>query len=145
MGLFDFLNKKTEPRFSEEQTIRKAIEGKMAYDKRDFKMAAKHFDDYFKMKGFGHFPRLDADDFRMYLNLMISHFYSKDYQACRDTCNTLIRLDQNASDAYAFFALSSYKMGDPTTADKYWEMAKARKNQMAMVFDKVSDVKMEGF
>lgn len=115
------------------------------YQKRDFASAARYFSEYFDLKGFGRFPRLDAEDFRMYLNLMLSQFYSRNYSACIETCHKILKLKPNSGDAYAFIAMSQYKLGNLSESDVNWSKAKSLGNQLASVFSSVSEVKMEGF
>lgn len=143
MGLFDFF--KSKPQYSEIQVAAKAWAGTKAYQEKNFRHAVKMFTEYFEMKGFGHYPRLDADDYRMYMNLMLSQFYCRDYKACKDTCSKIINLRSSASDAYAFSALCSYKLNDKAEADRLWSIAKTKGSQLPSVFASISEVKMEGF
>ena len=142
----DFLRKLLKKqRFSKEQVVLKAYAAKHAYDKKDFPKAAIYFKEYFEMKGYGQFPKLDLTDFRMYLNLMISEFYALNYSSCIKTCDILINLESNASDAYAFSAMSYYKLEKKDTAVKLWELAKQKGNQIASIYENIEDVKMQGF
>ena len=93
MGLFDFFSGK--PQVSELQLMQKCMQAVGYYQKRDFATAAKYFSEYFDLKGFGRFPRLDADDYRMYLNLMLSQFYSRNYSECIKTCQKILKLNAN--------------------------------------------------
>lgn len=135
----------TKPTISKEKIILKALAAKHAYDNKDFVKAAVYFRDYFELKGYGQFHELDITDFRMYLNLMISEFYALDYVSCVKTCNILIKIDPNASDAYAFSAMSYYKLDKRDVALKFWIQAKQRGCQIASVFENIEDVKMQGF
>lgn len=143
MGLFDFL--KSAPKPDRNKAMLAAFKGKEAYDSRNFPDAARYFSEYFEKKGYGNFPDLDATDFRMYLNLMCAQLYARQYTECLKTCQTLIRLDPNPSDAYAFSALCYYKLGNKKTANEFWEKAKKKGNQLAKSFDRLEDVKMQGF
>lgn len=143
MGLFDFFGSK--PQVTEKQVMLKGMMGVGEYQKRNFAGAARHFSEYFDLKGFGKFPRLDADDFRMYLNLMLSQFYARDYRACIKTCEKILKLNPDSCDAYAFTAMSQYKLGNKSEADVKWQKARRLGNQLAEMFEDVSEVKMEGF
>lgn len=143
MGLFDFFGGK--PQVTEQQLMLKSMQAVGYYQKRDFASAARYFSEYFDLKGFGRFPRLDAEDFRMYLNLMLSQFYSRNYSACIETCHKILKLKPNSGDAYAFIAMSQYKLGNLSESDVNWSKAKSLGNQLASVFSSVSEVKMEGF
>ena len=143
MGLFDFL--KSKPQYSEIQVAAKAMAAGEAYKQRDFVRATRLFSEYFDMKGFGHFPQLDVHDYRMYLNLMLSQFYSRDYNACKKTCEKLIGMRSSSGDAYAFSALCSFKLNDRTEANRLWAIAKAKGNEMPVHFENIEDVRMEGF
>ena len=143
MGFFDFL--KSAPRADRNKAIAAVMKGKRAYDARNFAEAAKYFSEYFDYKGFGNFPDLDSTDFRMYLNLMVSRLYARQYRECLEVCNTLIRLDPSRSDAYAFSGLCYYKLGDKQKAEEFWKKAKSRGNEIAKTFDCIEDVRMQGF
>lgn len=143
MGLFDIF--KSKPQYSEMQVYAKAMAAAEAYKQRDFVKATKLFSDYFDMKGFGHFPQLDVHDYRMYLNLMLSQFYSKDYASCKKTCEKLISMRPSSGDAYAFSALCSYKLNDRAEANRLWATAKAKGNEMPVHFENIEDVRMDGF
>jgi tetratricopeptide (TPR) repeat protein len=143
MGLFDFFGGK--PQVTEQQLMLKCMQAVGYYQKRDFASAARYFSEYFDLKGFGRFPRLDADDLRMYLNLMLSQFYSRNYSSCIETCHKILKLKPNSGDAYAFIAMSQYKLGNLSESDVNWSKAKSLGNQLASVFSSVSEVKMEGF
>lgn len=143
MSFLAFLTSK--PEYTCHQVMAKSIAGVMAYQDKDFTKAATLFAEYFDMKGFGKFPEPDKDDWGMYLNLMLSLFYSKQYRKCIGTCNTLIRINANGSDAYAISALSHYKLGDRAKAMELWQLAKRKGNQIATIFDAIEDVKMQGF
>lgn len=143
MGFFDFL--KSKPKADRNKALLAAIKGKHAYDSKNFKDAARYFSEYFDYKGFGNFPDLDATDFRMYLNLMCAQLYSRQYNDCLETCEILIRLDSSRSDAYAFSGLCYYKLGNNSTAKKYWEEAKRKGNEIANIYRNIEDVKMQGF
>lgn len=143
MGFFDFF--KNKKHIDKKEAIICALRAKSAYDSRDFKSAAKYFAEYFECKGYGNFPELDIDDFRMYLNLMISRFYAQQYQECLKVCEILIRLDSGKSDAYAFSGLCYNKLGNKTKADEFWKKAKARGNEIAKTFESIDDVKMQGY
>ena len=143
MGLFDIF--KSKPQYSEMQVYAKALAAHEAYKQKDFVKAAKLFSDYFDMKGFGHFPKLDLQDYQMYLNLMLSQFYSKDYISCKKTCEKILHMRSSSGDAYAFSALCSFKMNDKTEANRLWAMAKLNGNEMPMYFENIEDVRMDGF
>lgn len=143
MGLFDFFSEKRH--YTEKEIMGKAIQGVFAYKQRNYSQALTHFKEYFELKGYGVYPKLDADDFGMYLNLMLCQFYTKDYQSCLNTCKTIIKLNPNPTDAYMFAALCNYKLGNQSEADKYWQTAKSRGNEIANNFDTLSDVKMQGY
>ena len=143
MGLFDFFSGK--PQVSEQQLMQKCMPAGGYYQKRDFATAAKYFSEYFDLKGFGRFPRLDADDYRMYLNLMLSQFYSRNYSECIKTCQKILKLNANSKDAYAFIAMSQFKLGYTNEANVNWNRARELGNDLAIIFSSVSDVKMEGF
>ena len=132
MGLFDFFGGK--PQVTEQQLMLKSMQAVGYYQKRDFASAARYFSEYFDLKGFGRFPRLDAEDFRMYLNLMLSQFYSRNYSACIETCHKILKLKPNSGDAYAFIAMSQYKLGNLSESDVNWSKAKSLGNQLASVF-----------
>ena len=142
MGLFDFFSK---PHYSEKEIMAQAIQGVFAYKQKNYAQALTHFKKYFEMKGFGNYPNLDADDFGMNLNVMLCQFYTKDYQSCLETCKTIIKLNPNPSDAYAFSALCHFKMGNQSEAEKYWQTAKIKGNEIANAYESISDVKMQGF
>lgn len=143
MGIFDFF--KSAPKYDRNKAIMSAIKGKQAYDSRNFSTAAQYFNEYFEYKGFGNFQDLDITDFRMYLNLMISYFYSKQYSKCIEICEKLMRLDATASDSYAFAGMCYYKLGNYKIANDLWAKAKSRNNQIATMFNSIEDVKMQGF
>ena len=143
MGLFDFFSGK--PQVSEQQLMQKCMQAVGYYQKRDFATAAKYFSEYFDLKGFGRFPRLDADDYRMYLNLMLSQFYSRNYSECIKTCQKILKLNANSKDAYAFIAMSQFKLGYTSEANVNWNRARELGNDLAIIFSSVSDVKMDGF
>jgi len=143
MGLFDFFGGK--PQVTEQQLMLKCMQAVGYYQKRDFASAARYFSEYFDLKGFGRFPRLDADDFRMYLNLMLSQFYSRNYSSCIETCRKILKLKPNSGDAYAFIAMSQYKLGNSGEANANWAKAKSLGNELASIFSSVSEVKMDGF
>ena len=143
MGFFDLFHGR--PRYSEIEVAAKAWAGVNAYKAGDFRHAVKMFTEYFKMKGFGNYPRLDADDFRMTLNLMISQFYCRDYRSCKDTCKKLINMHRDSGDPYAFGALCSYKLGDYAEADRMWEIARQNGSQTALIWEHIADVKINGY
>lgn len=151
MGLFDFLKKKesensySSPSASKAEVMAKCWAAVQAYQSRNFANAAKYFSEYFEMKGYGRFLDLDRDEYRMYMNLMLSQFYSNNYNECLKTCEKTIKLEPNMGDSYAFKAICLYKLGNESEANINWNKAKTKGCQLTEHFDTVQDVKMQGF
>ena len=124
MGFFDFFSSK--PKYSEREIMAKGMAGVAAYQRRNFRDAAHFFAEYFDMKGVGNYPTLDQDDFQMKMNLMMSNFYIGNYRSSADTCTDIINNLSPTGDTYAFLALSQYKLGNHTEANKNWDIAKRR-------------------
>ena len=132
-------------RASQTEVMAKCMAAVKAYQGRDFKTAARLFAEYFEMKGYGRFPQLDMDDYRMYINLMLSQFYSQDYDSCLKTCEKLSAFEPRKGDSYAFRALCLLKRGNDSEADRYWEKAKTCGCELSSHFENVRDVKMQGY
>ena len=143
MGLFDFF--KSTPQYSERDIMTKAMSGVAAYQRRNFSQAATLFAEYFDMKGTGRYPELDADDYRMYMNLMMSQFYSHNYNAAIKTCQKILSIQSSSGDAYAFMAMSNFKLNNRLEANSNWEKAKRYGSAITRYYDSISDVKMQGF
>lgn len=132
-------------RASQAEVMAKCMAAVRAYQEHDFKQAARFFAEYFEMKGYGRFPQLDMDDYRMYINLMLSQFYSQDYNSCLKTCEKISKLEPRKGDSYAFRALCLLKLGNASEADHYWEKSKTYGCDLSSHFDNIRDVKMQGF
>lgn len=143
MGFFDFL--KGKPQYSEIEVAAKAWAGVKAYQEKNFSHAVKMFTQYFEMKGFGNYPKLDADDYRMTMNLMFSQFYCGDYANCKETCKKIINMRPSAGEPYAFSALCSLKLGNRTDADNMWSEARKKGSQIAGAWESIDDAKIEGY
>ena len=109
MGIFDSLFGR--PRHSEFEIMAKAWAALQAYQKMNFSFAAKLFAEYFSMKGYGIFPKLDADDYQMYINLMLSQFYAQMYEDTIATCKKIQIIKPHSGDSFAFQALSEKALG----------------------------------
>lgn len=129
-------------RVSQTEVMAKCMAAVRAYQGRDFKTAARLFAEYFEMKGIGRFPELDMDDYRMSINLMLSQFYSQDYESCLRTCEKISVLEPRSGDSYAFRALCLLKRGNDSEADLYWGKAKSYGCELTRIFENVRDVNM---
>lgn len=146
MGIFDFRYQKTpQKEKTAVEVMAKCMAAVAAYQNRDFQRAADLFEEYFEMKGYGKFPQLDMDDYRMYINLMLSQFYSQQYHECIKTCEKLSSLELRRGDSYAFKALCLFKLGEESNADFYWERARILGSELPSHFNNIRDVKMQGF
>lgn len=149
MGLFDFFKNESQQNpqraNSATEVMGKCMAAVKAYQNRDFNMAATLFEEYFEMKGYGRFPELDMDDYRMYINLMLSQFYSQKYSDCIKTCEKISSLEPRRGDSYAFKALSLFKLGKEADAVFYWDRAKSLGSELPSHFENIRDVKMQGF
>lgn len=149
MGLFNSTKGKQQigqnPSNNTIEVMAKCMAAVRAYQNQDFNLAAKLFEEYFELKGYGKYPQLDMDDYRMYINLMLSQFYSHDYDSCIKTCEKISSFEPKRGDCYAFKALSLFKLGNASDADFYWERAKLLGSELPSHFSNIRNVKMQGF
>ena len=143
MGIFDSLFGR--PRHSEFEIKVKAWTAVQAYQKKNFAFAAKLFAEYFSMKGYGFFPELDADDYRMYFNLMLSQFYAQMYEDTIATCKKIQRIKPHSGDSFAFQALSEKALGNTVEANKLWNRASINGCKLTEHFPDIDDVVMVGY
>lgn len=143
MGIFDSLFGR--PRHSEFEIKVKACTAVQAYQKKNFSFAAKLFAEYFSMKGYGFFPELDADDYRMYFNLMLSQFYAQMYEDTIATCKKIQIIKPDSGDSFAFQALSEKALGNIVEANKLWTRASINGCELTEHFPDIEDVVMVGY
>lgn len=150
MGLFNLFKQESQQDVPKNEkslvaVMSKCMDAVKAYQNHEFTIAATLFEEYFTMKGYGIFPELDMDDYHMYINFMLSQFYSQNYLECIKTCEILSLLEPKRGDSYAFKALCLLKIGKEPDAVLFWEKANSLGCKLSSHFDNIRDVKMDGY